>query len=134
MFFTISQGERHITSCQLFCTYKGSPATHNASKPNAVVQVVSDPSHAQFILAHGTEAVGRAEGGLTEITLDGFQGLMQACVGSSSGGGGNPPIPMVVANPDIVSGGWELVAKWPIGVFKDLLQCQLFSLIVCRAI
>lgn len=60
-------------------------------------QVVTDPKHADFILAHGTEALGRGDGAEPEpIELDQIQALLKQCADA----GGKP---MLVANPDIIT-------------------------------
>jgi hypothetical protein len=63
-------------------------------------QVVSDPEDAQFILAHGTEALGQPDGSVAPASLSDMEALLRRC--SQLGGR-----PMVVANPDLVSGLWH---------------------------
>lgn len=62
------------------------------------LEVTTDPQQADFILAHGTEALGtRADGsGAQPCSLEEMQGLLAAC--AARGG-----MPMVVANPDVVT-------------------------------
>jgi hypothetical protein len=62
------------------------------------MQVVDDPSKADFILAHGTEALALPGGGSRDMSLDGMQVLLQQCAQRQS-----RQLPMVVANPDLVS-------------------------------
>ncbi|KAK9805732.1 hypothetical protein WJX73_003126 [Symbiochloris irregularis] len=61
------------------------------------LQVVTEPADAEFILAHGTEALGRGDDQEPEaIELDEIQALLQQC--ADKGG-----VPMLVANPDIMT-------------------------------
>ena len=63
----------------------------------AVVQVVTAPDQADFILASGTEALGHGDDAPAEdISLDGVRQLLEQC--AARGG-----IPMLVANPDVVT-------------------------------
>ena len=58
---------------------------------------MTEPGEADFILAHGTEAIGRGDGQEPEaVELDEIQALLQQ---SADKGG----IPMLVANPDIMT-------------------------------
>lgn len=50
---------------------------------------------AQFILAHGTEALGLSSGVATPMKLEDLEKILEECVARS--------IPMVVANPDFVT-------------------------------
>jgi hypothetical protein len=59
------------------------------------LEVTPDPQQAQFILAHGTEAVGQADGPARDVPLEGMKDLMRACAARG--------LPMIVANPDLVS-------------------------------
>lgn len=73
------------------------------------LQVTTDPLEADFILAHGTEALGQPDGApAVDASLDGMRALMRRCA--------ERRLPMVVANPDLVSVGWRLpgfvTASW----------------------
>ena len=60
--------------------------------------MTQDPLKADFILAHGTEALGSPEGAPPlEQSLEQLQGLLSQCAQRPS------PPPMVVANPDRVT-------------------------------
>ncbi|EFN54474.1 hypothetical protein CHLNCDRAFT_11074, partial [Chlorella variabilis] len=68
------------------------------------LEVTDDPQQADFILAHGTEAVGTSVdgSGAAPCGLEGMRELLDAC--AARGG-----VPMVVANPDVVTvAGTEL--------------------------
>ncbi|CAI7797759.1 unnamed protein product [Closterium sp. NIES-54] len=67
------------------------------------LQVVESPEEADFILAHGTEAVGvaEAEKPARPASLDELAGLMRRA--AEEGRRRGRMIPMVVANPDIVT-------------------------------
>lgn len=57
-----------------------------------------DPEQADFILAHGTEALGRGDGApAVPASLDEMLALLARCAARERG------IPMIVANPDIVT-------------------------------
>lgn len=59
--------------------------------------LTTDPAEADFILAHGTEAVGLPGGGATrDASLDQLAELLQHCAAQGR------DIPMIVANPDLV--------------------------------
>eukprot|EP00879_Flechtneria_rotunda_P024241 GHRR01025689.1.p1 GENE.GHRR01025689.1~~GHRR01025689.1.p1 ORF type:complete len:339 (+),score=98.20 GHRR01025689.1:1137-2153(+) len=62
------------------------------------LQVVTDPAQADFILAHGTEAVSLPGQGTQGKSLQELEQLLQHCAGQT----GRKP-PMVVANPDLVT-------------------------------
>lgn len=79
------------------------PLTHAAlrSRPQA-----------EFILAHGTEALGTsAQGDAAQpCSLDRLKQLLEECAAAAAARGAPPP-PMVVANPDVVTvAGSEL--RW----------------------
>ncbi|XP_077229043.1 haloacid dehalogenase-like hydrolase (HAD) superfamily protein isoform X2 [Tasmannia lanceolata] len=59
------------------------------------LQVVESVEDADFILAHGTEALGRASGDSLPLKLEDLEYIIECCVGKK--------IPMVVANPDYVT-------------------------------
>lgn len=59
------------------------------------LQVVEDVEEAEFILAHGTEALGLPSGGVLPMKIDELENILKQCAGKS--------IPMVVANPDYVT-------------------------------
>ena len=61
-------------------------------------QVVTEPSEAEFILCHGTEALGQPDGTEAKaLDLDDIKSILQTCAQQSKA----PP--MVVANPDVVT-------------------------------
>jgi hypothetical protein len=60
-------------------------------------QVVDDPSQADIILAHGTEALAQPGGGSRDMSLYEMQVLLQQCAQQQG-----RQLPMVVANPDLV--------------------------------
>ncbi len=63
------------------------------------VQVVEDPEQVEFIVAHGTEAIGRGDGGEPRpMDLESIRGVLEQCAANPRG-----PPPMIVANPDIVT-------------------------------
>ncbi|KAJ4783159.1 Haloacid dehalogenase-like hydrolase (HAD) superfamily protein [Rhynchospora pubera] len=61
------------------------------------LEVVSRVDDADFILAHGTEAIGSPSGGSQPMDLEGLQQILELCAKRSKS------IPMVVANPDYVT-------------------------------
>lgn len=69
------------------------------------LQLVTDPSKADFILAHGTEAIGLPlpDGSSTrDMSLAQLEALISQCAEVARQQGRE--IPMVVANPDLVRG------------------------------
>lgn len=104
-----------LHSCKLQCSALHTAATsalktsscstqdaylRSAPFPNqkVLLQVVSDPSDADFILCHGTEALGqpgRAEA--QALSLDSIKDVLKVCAEQAA-----PPA-MVVANPDVVT-------------------------------
>lgn len=70
------------------------------------LQVVQEPAKADFILSHGTEALGQPEGTEAQaMSLQDMKAILQKCAEQSK------PPPMVVANPDVVTvSGSELIA------------------------
>lgn len=52
-------------------------------------------AEAEFILAHGTEALGQASGSVRPMKLEDFEKILEQCAAKR--------IPMVVANPDFVT-------------------------------
>lgn len=67
------------------------------------MQVVCDPAEADFILAHGTEAVGLQDGSTQDMSLQQLFDLLQQCADVARQRG--KELPMVVANPDLVGTG-----------------------------
>jgi hypothetical protein len=66
------------------------------------LQVTVDPGNADFILAHGTEAVGSPDGHPPHDTsLDDIRALLRRCA--------ERKLPMIVANPDLVCVGQQRV-------------------------
>lgn len=59
------------------------------------LEVVENPELADFILAHGTEALGLRDGGVKPATLEELEGVLALAAGRE--------ISMVVANPDHVT-------------------------------
>lgn len=59
------------------------------------LQVVENVEEAEFILAHGTEALGLSSGTATPMNLEDLDKVLEECAAKS--------IPMVVANPDFVT-------------------------------
>ena len=68
-------------------------------------QFVTEPSDAEFILCHGTEALAQPEGaGAQALSLDSIEALLDRCAKQAT------PPSMVVANPDVVTvSGMELI-------------------------
>ncbi|XP_047330851.1 uncharacterized protein LOC124934371 [Impatiens glandulifera] len=60
------------------------------------LDVVENVEDAEFILAHGTEALGLSSGGSLPLKLEELEKILEKC--AAKGG-----IPMVVANPDFVT-------------------------------
>ena len=64
----------------------------------SLAQVVDNPADADFVLAHGTEAIGQPHGAEPQdATMQHINALLQSCAKQQV------PPPMVVANPDIVT-------------------------------
>ncbi|XP_021912056.1 uncharacterized protein LOC110825847 isoform X1 [Carica papaya] len=59
------------------------------------LQVVESVEEAEFILAHGTEALGLSSGAARPMNLEEFDKILEQCAAKG--------IPMVVANPDYVT-------------------------------
>ncbi|XP_027185279.1 uncharacterized protein LOC113783362 [Coffea eugenioides] len=59
------------------------------------LQVVENVEEAEFILAHGTEALGLSSGAATPTKLGDLEKVLEECAAKN--------IPMVVANPDFVT-------------------------------
>ncbi|WCJ21881.1 Haloacid dehalogenase-like hydrolase (HAD) superfamily protein [Euphorbia peplus] len=59
------------------------------------LQVVEKVEDADFVLAHGTEALGQSSGSASPKTLDELEKILEHCAAKK--------IPMVVANPDFVT-------------------------------
>ena len=65
---------------------------------NHRAQVVENPADAEFILAHGTEALGQPDGVPPQAaSMQDIKALLQGCAKQQM------PPPMVVANPDVVT-------------------------------
>lgn len=62
---------------------------------------MTDPADADFILAHGTEAIGLPDGGTRDTSLQELQDLVASCASAAKQRG--VELPMIVANPDLVS-------------------------------
>ncbi|XP_061373445.1 uncharacterized protein LOC133315788 isoform X1 [Gastrolobium bilobum] len=59
------------------------------------LQVVENVEEAEFVLAHGTEALGDANGNARSMKLEDLERILELCAAKR--------IPMVVANPDYVT-------------------------------
>ncbi|XP_065860803.1 uncharacterized protein [Euphorbia lathyris] len=59
------------------------------------LQVVENVEDADFVLAHGTEALGQSSGSASPMTLDELEKILERCAAKK--------IPMIVANPDFVT-------------------------------
>ncbi|XP_014507407.1 uncharacterized protein LOC106767097 [Vigna radiata var. radiata] len=59
------------------------------------LQVVENVEEAEFVLAHGTEALGNADGSARSMKLEDLEKILELCAFKG--------IPMVVANPDYVT-------------------------------
>ncbi|KAL2453954.1 Haloacid dehalogenase-like hydrolase (HAD) superfamily protein [Abeliophyllum distichum] len=59
------------------------------------LQVVDNVEEAEFIIAHGTEALGLPSGAALPMKLENLEKILEQCVAKK--------IPMVVANPDFVT-------------------------------
>eukprot|EP00955_Chlamydomonas_euryale_P044833 352986-Chlamydomonas_euryale.AAC.4 len=85
-------------------------------------QVTSNVSDADFILAHGTEAVGQSGGPAVETPLDDMKAMMAEAAARK--------LPMIVANPDVVractGGGMGAAygAAWIICTTAGALICS----------
>lgn len=55
--------------------------------------MTTEPEEADFVLASGTQAIGRSDGSVQQQSLDELQALLRRCRN----------IPMVLANPDFVT-------------------------------
>lgn len=78
-------------SC-LHMTWKGRGAI---SLEGLGLQVVDKVEEAEFVLAHGTEALGLSSGASCSMTLEELEKVLERCAAKQ--------IPMVVANPDFVT-------------------------------
>ncbi len=62
------------------------------------MKVVQEPTEAEFILSHGTEALGQPEGTEAQAkSLEDIKAMLDTCAQQPE------PPPMVVANPDVVT-------------------------------
>lgn len=59
------------------------------------MQVVENVEEAEFILAHGTEAISQPSGSTLPMILEDLEKILELCA--------TRKIPMVVANPDFVT-------------------------------
>uniref|UniRef100_I1KLU4 Uncharacterized protein n=1 Tax=Glycine max TaxID=3847 RepID=I1KLU4_SOYBN len=59
------------------------------------LRVVENVEEAEFVLAHGTEALGNADGSSCSMKLEDMERILELCAAKG--------IPMVVANPDYVT-------------------------------
>lgn len=58
---------------------------------------MNNPSGADFILAHGTEAMAQPKGDPQIVELDAMKAVLEECAKRE-----DKKIPMIVANPDLV--------------------------------
>lgn len=66
------------------------------------LRVTADPAQAGFLLVHGTEAVAQPDGSLQERSVRELEQFVAACAAARTADGGQP-LPMIVANPDLVT-------------------------------
>ena len=59
------------------------------------MRVVDKVEEAEFVLAHGTEALGLPSGSVLPMELEDLEKILEQCAAKK--------IPMVVANPDFVT-------------------------------
>lgn len=71
------------------------PSTHS--------QVTLDPLEADFLLAHGTEAISSPSGTVIDTSLEEMRDVLKQCVKIG--------LPLIVANPDLVSREREIGAS-----------------------
>ena len=101
---------QYIASTRASCPYQGLD-----------LQVVDTPEEADFILAHGTEAVAQSDGSILPASLEQLRSLMERAAAEgrrrdeerkgrgdslrrdNGEGGCIKSIPMVIANPDFVT-------------------------------
>lgn len=65
------------------------------------LELVSDPAEADFILAHGTEAIGSSSGSSSPIELDALREILEQSAKKQKKK--ETAIPLLCANPDIVT-------------------------------
>lgn len=85
------------------------------------LQVVDIVAEAEFILAHGTEAIGQSSGSAGPMELQDLEKILEDCAAKN--------IPMVVANPDYVTVEARALRVMPGNHFKfnfyhDSDSCQ----------
>ncbi|DBA67199.1 TPA: hypothetical protein ACH3X2_001512 [Trebouxia sp. C0005] len=86
---------QHLGNSCLHFTWK---SRGTVSLEGLELQVVQEPSDADFILSHGTEALGQQEGTEAQaMSIKAIKAVLQVCAQQA-----RPP-PMVVANPDVVT-------------------------------
>lgn len=83
------------------------------------LEVVESPLEAEFILAHGTEALGSAQGTAVPMPLEEMENLLLEASKRP-----NPP-PMIVANPDLVTVEERDLRIMP-GKLYSLINCRKF--------
>ncbi|GMH38100.1 hypothetical protein BSKO_05984 [Bryopsis sp. KO-2023] len=64
------------------------------------LEVVSNPSEADFILAHGTETIAQPNADPLPASVDQMKEVLAECISAKNG---EKSIPMIVANPDLVT-------------------------------
>ena len=79
------------------------------------LQVVDAAEEAEFVLAHGAEALGRSSGPPLEKSLQEIEQILECCAYKG--------IPMIVANPDFVT-----VAASALCIMPGSVLCLLFIL------
>ena len=81
------------------------------------MQVVTSPDHADFILASGTECLGRADGPAEPVSLEAIRELLEQA--AQRGG-----VPMLVANPDVVTVSGSGLVPMPGTFAKCAALCE----------
>ena len=65
------------------------------------LECVTEPQNADFILAHGTQGLGAQDGSVEEMALEELQELLRRC--GEEGRARGAPLPLLLANPDVVT-------------------------------
>ncbi|PPD95783.1 hypothetical protein GOBAR_DD07172 [Gossypium barbadense] len=84
------------------------------------LQVIENVEEADFILAHGTEALGLPSGLVRPMSLDGLEKILEHCA--------TKKIPMVVANPDFVTVEARALSIMPAFQSHLLFSCAMQTL------
>lgn len=83
------------------------------------LKVVDDVEDAEFILVHGTEALGLSSGSVVPKQLEELHNILEQCAPRK--------IPMVVANPDYVTVEARALKVMPGKLFMNVSDFNLFS-------